>query len=147
MAAKVLWVWCIYSGTNTYWFDSHPFCSPMVRIYDSHSWDPGSILGKGAMIWQLSTTFILCLVAISRGIVTLMMSCFLYLYLGLGSRVWLQYCIILVCVWIDVTWFIVAGRTGREVVKCTWSWARVRYRTNCWRGQAFVCETRVVNLT
>ena len=39
-----------------------------------------------------------------------------------------------VCVWIDVTWFIVAGRTGRDVVKCTWSWARVRYRTYCWRG-------------
>ena len=56
------------------------------------------------------------------------------------SSVWLQYCIILnsvlqiVCVWIDVTWFIVAGRTGKEVVKCTWSWARVRYRTHYWRG-------------
>ena len=45
------------------------------------------------------------------------------LYLGLGSRVWLQYCIILnsvlklLGVWIDVTWFIVASRTGssREV--------------------------------
>ena len=53
------------------------------------------------------------LVAIDRGIVALMRSCFLYLYLGLGSRVWLQYYIILnsvleilcvLCVWIDVTW-------------------------------------------
>ena len=50
------------------------------------------------------------LAAISRGIVTLMRSCFLYLYLGLGSLVWLQSYIILnsvleiMCVWIDVTW-------------------------------------------
>ena len=42
------------------------------------------------------------------------------LYLGLGSRVWLQYCIILnsvlklLCVLIDVTWLIVASRTGRS---------------------------------
>ena len=46
-------------------------------------------------------------------------------YLCFGFRVWLQYYVILnsvlkiVCVWTDVTWFIVAGRTGREVVKCT----------------------------
>ena len=61
-------------------------------------------------------------------------------YLGLGSRVWLQYNIILnsileiVCVWIVVTWVIVWRVVLEEVVKCTWSWARVRYRTNCWRG-------------
>ena len=60
------------------------------------------------------------------------------LYLGLGSRVWLQYCIILnsvlklVCVRIDVIWFIVASRTGRSCEKHL-SWARVRYRTYCWR--------------
>ena len=42
------------------------------------------------------------------------------LYLSLGSRVWLQYCIILnsvlklLGVWSDVTWFIVASRTGRS---------------------------------
>ena len=45
------------------------------------------------------------------------------LYLGLGSRVWLQYCILLnsvlklVCVWIDVTWFISCPGSIRRVAE------------------------------
>ena len=66
----------------------------------------------------------MCLMAIDRGIVTLMRSCFLYLYLCFGvsrlatPNIMLNSVLEIICVWIGVTWFIVAGRTGREVVKC-----------------------------
>ena len=97
---------------------------------------------QGGHVWQPSATFIICLVAIGRGIVSLMRLGFLYFIWvwGLASgynTALLHYTEL--CSGGTVRKRLNSPGSSSLVVlvkkscKSTWSWARVRYRTYCWR--------------